>query len=113
MHKVTHILITGTFGLGCFGLWLLLGVLQNIYDHHVGQALPGLTLFCVAHRQWFLLLPLPFIVFTALSLVRRTASVEGVVLYLSASALLFVILFFTVALGALLPWFTIKGYIGG
>jgi hypothetical protein len=114
MQKLTHILIAAVFGLGCVGLWLLLGILQMIYEQHLeGRALPQLTQFCLELRQWFLVLPVPFVSFSVLSLFRRRSSPEICTLHLAVAALLFVLLFFTVAIGALLPWLTLRMSMGG
>ena len=105
MRIATFIVTAVAFGVGCIFLYFFVLVGRGaLIVHRPGIGLPELTEFCLAHRFWLLLMPLPFFSWVALSLRQGKPSADQVALFLSVVALLFIALLFFVVIAMLLPW---------
>ena len=75
MKKLTHILVTLTFGFSCFGLWAMLHLFSTVPTR--SHALPAFTSFVIGLRTWLLLLPIPVVAYCVYALIRRPAAEQN------------------------------------
>jgi len=107
MKRATHLIFTFAFSVGCFALWMVLSLYLGIYHSlfhsthfpYMSQ-LPELTQLLLDNRLAFLLMPIPF---TLYSVFRKPLTFEGIVFYFGLLAFLFMILLLLVLAAVLLP----------
>jgi hypothetical protein len=105
MNKATISLFTGAFSIGCFALWVVVsiyGVYLRSQGHSVSE-LPNLTSLVLKWQLAIALVPLPFILYCAWSVFRKTVTSEGIALYVGILAFIFMVLFLVVSAAVVLP----------
>jgi hypothetical protein len=104
MQKITNVLFTLAFTVGCFGQWLMLVLFQSIYPLRLEDSLPGFTIFLVGNKMLFLIIPIPFLLFSLFLVLKKTPTTEINLLYCGILAVVFSLLFFLVVAAVWLPW---------
>ena len=87
-----------SFIIACLGLWQMMDVLRMLLIAYRPRD-PGLGdfhRFCLHNAFWLLLLPLPVVGYSLVTVVRGKANVEHFCLFASVVAAVFVALLFTV-----------------
>jgi hypothetical protein len=106
MHKVARVLIAITFGVCCYGLWLLLRMFEGICRAriHPWADAPQLTQFFMRGSWLLLCIPVPFLAFALWSCYRKEQEMEATIWLLALMAAGVAVLFFSVAVAIVLPW---------
>jgi hypothetical protein len=102
MNKITHIIFTLTFTVVCFGLWAALFWFQSIFEP-MGIWLPEATRFLMDNRLLFLIIPIPFWVFSFFTIYGRQPASESTLLYFSIVAFLYFFMYVVVIFAVMLP----------
>ena len=101
MNKVIHIFLTLIFTVVCFGLWAALGWFQSLYDDF--SFLPGATVFLLEKKLLFLVIPIPFWVFSVFATYKKQPSSENTLLYFVILTFVYLFMFAFVGLAMMLP----------
>ena len=108
MLKTTNILFTIVFAVGCFWLFLLLGVVGDIYPMLLGvHKLPYLTHFLITKRFVFAVFPIPFLLVPAFIASRAKPTTEITLLHIGVLAATFSLLFLLVSVAVCLPLYNV------
>ena len=107
MPKITNILFTIVFSIGCFGLWLILVLFESIYPLRLAGSLPALTHLFLAKKFLFLIIPIPFLLLSAFIAFRKQPTTEVNLLYLGILAVIFSLLVISVTVAVSIPWIPI------
>jgi len=110
-NKITILLFTGAFSLGCVILWMALALFGGIYSslfHQVNQVL--LTEVLVKWRLAILLAPFPFISYCVIPKFRKPLTPEGTLFYAGILGVVFMGLVLLVSAAVLLPMVPYQSY---
>jgi len=104
MNKATNLLFTAAYSAGCLALWMVLALYRGIYVslfHDVDKV--PLSEVIIQYRLVIFLMPIPFILYSVVSLFRKPLTSEGIVFYVGIMAFVFMTLLLLVTAAVLLP----------
>jgi len=106
MQKTARVLYSLAFSVGCFGLWLVLGLFEGICRarFHPWTELPELTQLFMRDSWWLLCVPVPFLAFSLWNCFQAKQRMEFTLLLLGLLVAVFAVMFFSVAVAIVLPW---------
>ena len=104
MQKAINILFTVAFTVSCLGLWLLLVFYESIYPLHLVKYLPIHTKFLLGYKFLFLVIPIPFLLFSTFAALRGQPTTEFNLLYVGIMVVIISFLSLLVIPALLFPW---------
>ena len=111
--KLAHNLVALAFATGCIGLWVVMRVLAMLHVAHPfpefnaggGRLSHGdFEIFCLTHASCLPYFGIPAFAYALIASFCRKVSVESFCLFASVLALIFTVLFFTVAVVCMASW---------
>ena len=101
--KAVPWLLTVAMGILCFSCWALSELaMRSLRD--VGYPLPNITRFVLHPHGWLLLVPVPWVVYSAVLTFRRDFSVGMALIFAGTVALAMTAVLCVVTIAALLPF---------
>jgi len=106
MQRATTILFTVAFTIASVGLWYLICIAESIYPPEWSRPgnLDQYSKFFHENKFLFLVVPIPFLLFSAFIAIRKRPTTEINLFYAAILAIIFSFLFFSVVLAVLFPW---------